>query len=457
MRHPAIAKFRTALPPTALGVLCAWLASGCATQIERKGFPEGAQAPTWYNRMPPPPDKESMFFIGYDKAAMSAPEAQVAAEQAARARAAAFLNSDLVESMDKWIERQGSDWSKTLDQRGILAWLGLQGGAATPPSDQIRDSLRLKVNSMVAESVRLCRAVDMYTERVWFQRGLFGLIQERFDAGVLVAMPMAEVDRFKRMLDAQERQGGATASSLDRLETMWKAGQQEAALAEAESLHRTHPTDGHITYRLGQMQRDAGKTEAALQTFAALANRLPADEWTALARGDLVAMTEARAAGMVSLLSAHGVKGSDLADVVIWTRDNQFDRARQMARRKFESGGTNDVHLWTWHMISSAQARQPGFSQAARYDYEDSRIKTVERIKAWRTPAEAEPAISTLLFFVSQGLVRDASLDGLDSIRERFPREKTWSPGLQEIASKSLGDATDDRSRRLNAWLHGKT
>ena len=438
-----------------LSAILALAVTGCGIRMIRTPEPAGKAMPSWYHGIDPAPDDQFYYFTGYHEGAMRFDQARDLAASNAKRAAAAFLGTEIIEKVETLMEQSGTDWGDVYAKQS--------GGWAGKPSEgpvpgQAKDWVRQNLKTLVNESIRMAAIKDFYIEKVLAYKRAWFIKSDprvRYDAGVLIAFPKAEVERLRSLEALKVSDKQEVNDMARRAEALWSAGDKDEALAMIQKAHRMYPNDPAVGVRLGQYYEDLGRKDDAVHAYSSVAEQGGDSEWTKVAQAKVTALTNAQLSNYLELLKRHDIRGEDLVDVLTWGREGQYNRAREMSREKYNADMQNTAMLWTWMLMSVAD-RQKSNSQAALYDVQKSQQLAEEEMKKWKSSTEAEPAIAAMLGTMQQGIAEDESIRQLSKIQRKLPKDAAFSPEIGDMAAVTLGNRQDKASQDLAEWLNRK-
>lgn len=412
---------------------------GCATKVRRESVPMGRNMPSWYKNVDPAPDSEFYYFTGYAERCFSFSQARRLAEREARERLSQFIGTDVISRIESALMRNGEDWAHLANETGIWADLGLTSGyedslRPAMSKEQIKQNLITISNNLVKSS----RQKDLYVEKVIVKKSVLDKPGIRYDAGVLVEFPRKEFDRLQELTKMEMQENAAGSTVVSKAARLWGAGEKAQAVAVLQKARRNQPYNSRIAIILGGYLEDMGRRERAREIYSSIAE-LPGDnEDIAHARARMTSLTNKNLSDMLRVFKKHGLEQENLVDVVIWTQNGNLSRARKMAREFAQRDGEQSPYNWMWYMASQVEYNETQ-SQSALYDLEQSRTLTGQQMQGWQSPADAEPAIFTLLNYANTDVGEEVAFKNLNRIRERFPKpQQQFSKGLQDAAVMTL-------------------
>lgn len=424
----------------------ALIVAGCTTVTRTAEQPK----PAWYHAADPAPDAQFIYFTGYSEACFSFSQARNLAEQNARQRVAAYLGTQIMDQLEQATSKTGSDWAGSVAP-GVL---GRIFGADMPaPSAELTDQMRSQVTAYVNELVRRARVKDLHVETVTVKEGFKAY--QRYDAGVLIEFPKAEIERIDRQEEKEMQQEAGLSRVIRQAESMWSMGKKADAMKLLQDESRKDPMNSELLVRLAQFQEEAGLSDDALKNYMKAAEQEPASsDWGRLARSRITALSNTRLAGFLQLASKYeGLAGGGLSDGLGWMQKGQVSRARKMFREKYEADNSAQADLWAWYL--AAVRESAGGSMAAEYDLSVSRKAVFDQIRAYQNGQQAMPAVITLLTFIRQDIETPAAVEALWQIRKTigpadFPAE------IGNMAQLALQNATDSKAEKILSWLNNR-
>lgn len=435
---------------TALWLVAIFVVVGCGReQIIREPMRTGQVMPVWYHGIDPEPDGQFMYFTGYHEGGLNFNQARSLAERSARASVARYLGTEVVEKVESLMQQSGTNWADLYAEEGSGVGKTSQGPVSVAAEDWVKESLK----TIVAESVNRARIKDLYIEKVTFRRRGAG-VRTRFDAGVMIEFPVAEMQRLQSLEALKVSDKQEVNDMVRRAETLWTVGDRDDAVQVMESARRRYPADQGVAMQLAQYYEDMGRNDDALRIYSTVSNQGGTGAATNKATAKVTAMTNAQAANYLKLLERHDIRGQDLVDVLTWARGGDTSRARQMASERYQADQTNNAMLYAW-MITSMVDHRLNESRAAQYDAGKAQKLADEAMKKWQGSKEAEPAIAALLGMVQQDVGSDEAIKELSKIERKFPKGKaSFSPEIGEMAAVTLGSRNDNKSQDLAEWLN---
>jgi len=421
---------------------------GCVIGPVREAEPVGRVAPSWYKTAPVDSDDEFIYVTAYSEQGRSFQHALTMAEEKAQESIARLIGNEVIKKTINHYKDSRKDWADLT--------IGLSSFDEDQLSESLNETQKGEVETLINQTVRKARTKDLYVEKVTV--GEYGFLflsktmYTRYDCGVLVEYPKAELERVDELLKQRDGENQAMMETIRKAERFWSAGKKSDAISVMRQAHREYPLSDEVAYRLGRYLEDAGLDAEAEKIFKNLVASGRTSEWVEKSRGhimedDLIAWENTR-----KVMERNGFKATDIMAIIKDITKTELERARIMARQAYRGDEQNHCYLWLWH-ISSVADLEKNQSQAARYDFNDSSKRVNDTMGEWTDARSAEPVIQLLLTMANTDVETRTAVDALSMIKQKTNLNGAFSEDLKNTAHDALFGSAVDGADEILEWL----